>query len=145
MRRIFAPLVLALRQTGDHHADPTLSELNPTRRYEEGETWGFSIMYVRGLAHLRNHQPNEAATAFRQIVDHRGVSPIALEWSLAHLGLARSYALQASVPAGQGKAVDADIVAKARASYRSFFALWTDADPDIPILQQAKAEYAKLQ
>jgi len=69
---------------------------------------------------------------FQKIVDHRGVSPLAPEYALAHLGLARAYALQRDA-------------AKARAAYQDFFALWKDADTDIPVLKEAKAEYGKLQ
>jgi len=86
---------------------------------------------VRGQAYLAAHQGNEAAAEFQKILDHRGVvinEPIG---ALAHLGLARSYALQGDA-------------AKARTAYQDFLTLWKDADPDIPILQQAQAEYAKL-
>jgi hypothetical protein len=62
--------------------------------------------------------------------------------ALAHLGLARAYALEAA--SAQGAEADA-ARAKARAAYNDFFTLWKDADPDIPILKEAKAEYAKLQ
>ena len=86
---------------------------------------------MRGQAYLAAHQGNEAAAEFQKILDHRGVvinEPIG---ALAHLGLARSYALQGDA-------------AKARTAYQDFLTLWKDADPDIPILQQAQAEYAKL-
>jgi Tfp pilus assembly protein PilF len=66
------------------------------------------------------------------VTDHRGTEPTSLYWSLAHLQLARTYA----------KTGDVD---KSRGEYREFLALWKDADPDIPILKEAKAEYAKLQ
>jgi hypothetical protein len=72
-----------------------------------------------------------AAAEFQKFLDHRGVVVNCPLGALAHLGLARAYALQ-----GDG--------AKARAAYDDFFALWKDADPDVPILQQAKAEYAKM-
>lgn len=88
-------------------------------------------VYVRGEAYLAGHQGSEAAAEFQKILDHRGVvlnEPIG---ALAHLGLARAYVLQADTT-------------KARAAYQDFFTLWKDADADIPILQQAKAEYAKL-
>ena len=73
-----------------------------------------------------------AAAEFQKIVDHRGGVGNFLLGSLAHLGLARAYALSGDT-------------AHARAKYQDFFALWKDADPDIPILKEAKAEYAKLQ
>jgi eukaryotic-like serine/threonine-protein kinase len=90
----------------------------------------FSV-YVRGEAELVAHHGSEAAAEFQKVLDHRGIvcnSPIG---ALAHLGLARAYAVQGDTP-------------KARAAYQDFLTLWKDADPEIPILRQAKAEYAKL-
>jgi hypothetical protein len=75
---------------------------------------------------------SEAASEFQKILDHRGIVGNEPIGALAHLGLARAYALQADT-------------AKARAAYQDFLTLWKDADPDIPVLKQAKAEYAKLQ
>jgi Flp pilus assembly protein TadD len=99
-------------------------------------------IYVRGEAYLVGGQGSEAAAEFQKLLDHPGVvvnSPIA---ALAHLGLARAYALQAQ--STQGAEADG-ARAKARTAYNDFLTLWKDADPDIPILKQAKAEYAKLQ
>ncbi len=89
-------------------------------------------VYVRGEAYLAAHQGREAAAEFQKILDHRGIvlnEPIG---ALAHLQLGRAYALQGDT-------------AESRAAYQDFLTLWKDADPDIPILKQAKAEYAKLQ
>jgi eukaryotic-like serine/threonine-protein kinase len=89
-------------------------------------------VYVRGEAYLAAHQGREAAAEFQKILDHRGIvlnEPIG---ALAHLQLGRAYALQGDT-------------AKSRAAYQDFLTLWKDADPDIPIFKQAKAEYAKLQ
>jgi serine/threonine protein kinase/tetratricopeptide (TPR) repeat protein len=94
--------------------------------------WQMCTVYLRGQAYLAMHQGQQAATEFQKFLDHRSIvlnSPLG---ALAHLGLGRSYALQGDT-------------AKARTAYQDFFALWKDADPDIPILKQAKAEYAKLQ
>ena len=88
-------------------------------------------VYVRGEACLAARQDREAAVEFQKILDYRGVvlnEPIG---ALAHLGLARAYVLQGDTP-------------KAKAAYQDFLTLWKDADPDIPILLAAKAEYAKL-
>jgi eukaryotic-like serine/threonine-protein kinase len=88
--------------------------------------------YVRGQAYLATHQGKEAATEFQKFLDRPslvGSSPLA---ALARLQLGRAYALQGNTD-------------QARTAYQDFFALWKDADPDIPILKQAKAEYAKLQ
>jgi tetratricopeptide (TPR) repeat protein len=88
-------------------------------------------VYVRGEAYLAVQKGKEAATEFQKVLDHRGIvlnEPIG---ALAHLQLGRAYALQGDT-------------AKARAAYQDFLTLWKDADPDIPILQQARAECAKL-
>jgi tetratricopeptide (TPR) repeat protein len=87
--------------------------------------------YLRGEAYLMLHDGNRAAAEFQKFIDHRGVV-MNFPWgALARLGLARAYALQGDT-------------AKARAAYQDFLTLWKDADPDIPILKEAKAEYAKL-
>jgi eukaryotic-like serine/threonine-protein kinase len=88
--------------------------------------------YVRGEAYLAARQGSEAVAEFQQIIDRGGIVQNQPIGALAHLGLARAYAMQGDT-------------AKARAAYQDFLTLWKDADPDIPILQQAKAEYAKLQ
>ncbi len=80
---------------------------------------------------LQLNQGKAAEAEFRQIVNRKGVLPLALEHSMAHLGLGRASAIQGDT-------------VKAKAAYRDFLALWKDADPDIPILIAAKAEYAKL-
>jgi tetratricopeptide (TPR) repeat protein len=97
--------------------------------------FGWTAMYpvfVRGEAYLAARQGSEAAAEFKRILDHPGIvlnQPIG---ALAHLGLARAYVLQG----------DRD---SAKAAYRDFLTLWKDADPDLPVLQQAKTEYQKLQ
>jgi tetratricopeptide (TPR) repeat protein len=88
--------------------------------------------YIRGQAYLLLRRGGEAAAEFQKFFDHRGVVLNEPLGALAHLGLGRAYALQGDT-------------FKARATYQNFFTLWKDADPDIPILKQAKAEYAKLQ
>jgi DNA-binding winged helix-turn-helix (wHTH) protein/tetratricopeptide (TPR) repeat protein len=88
-------------------------------------------VYVRGEAYLMLHDGNRAAAEFQKFIDHRGVV-MNFPWgALARLGLARAYAMQ-------------DNKAKARTAYQDFLTLWKEADPGIPILKQAKAEYAKL-
>ncbi len=101
--------------------------------YELGDVGGGALYpaYVRGEAYLTAHQGSEAAAEFQKILDHRGIvlnEPIG---ALAHLGLARSYAMQGDS-------------SKAKTAYQDFLTLWKDADPDIPIFIAAKAEYAKL-
>ena len=88
--------------------------------------------YLRGQAYLAAHNGGAAATEFQKLLDHRGIVINFPLGALAHLGLARAYAMTGDT-------------AKSRAAYQDFFTLWKDADPDIPILKEAKAEYAKLQ
>jgi tetratricopeptide (TPR) repeat protein len=88
--------------------------------------------YVCGLAYLAAHQGAEAAGEFQKILDHRGIAVSDPIGALAHLQLGRTYAL-------------AGDMSKAKSAYQDFLTLRKDSDPDIPILKQAKAEYAKLQ
>jgi eukaryotic-like serine/threonine-protein kinase len=87
--------------------------------------------YVRGQAYLALKDGSSAATEFQKILDHRGIVKSCETGALAHLGMARAYVLQGDT-------------AKARAAYEEFLTLWKNADPDIPILKQAKAERQKL-
>jgi serine/threonine protein kinase/predicted Zn-dependent protease len=87
--------------------------------------------YLRGEAYRQEHRGKEAASEFQKILDHRGVVVNFPLGAVAHLGLARAYALEGEV-------------LKSGAAYRELFTLWKDADPDIPILKEAEAEYAKL-
>jgi serine/threonine protein kinase/tetratricopeptide (TPR) repeat protein len=89
-------------------------------------------VYIRGEAYLAAGQGKEAAAEFQKILDHSGIDGNCWTGALAHLGVARANALQGDT-------------AKAKAAYQDFLTLWKDADPDIPILKQAKAEYAKLE
>ena len=98
--------------------------------------------YIRGEAYLAGRQGKEAAVEFQKIIDHSGIVWNCWTGALAHLGAARANALQART--SQGADADAARV-RALAAYKDFLALWKDADPDIPILKEAKAEYAKLQ
>jgi tetratricopeptide (TPR) repeat protein len=91
----------------------------------------FYAAYVRGLAFLAAHQGAEAAAEFQKILDHRDVVMCDPVGALAHVQLGRAYALTGDR-------------AKAKSAYQDFLTLWKGADPDIPILKQAKAEYANL-
>ena len=91
----------------------------------------FYPQYVRGEAYLAAHQGEEAAAEFQMILDYRGIVVSDPIGALAHLQLGRAYALSGETT-------------KAKAAYRDFLTLWKDGDPDIPILKQAKVEYAKL-
>jgi len=99
-------------------------------------------VYVRGEAYLAAGQGSAAAAEFQKILDHSGIVWNCWTGALARLGVARANALQART--SQGADADAARV-RALAAYKDFLNLWKDADPDIPILKEAKAEYAKLQ
>jgi eukaryotic-like serine/threonine-protein kinase len=99
-------------------------------------------IYVRGEALLAAGEGNAAAIEFQKILDHNGIVWNCWTGALAHLGVARANALQARTSQG----ADADSArVRALAAYKDFLTLWKDADPDIPIFEEAKAEYAKLQ
>ena len=89
-------------------------------------------IYVRGMAYLKAQQGVEAASQFGKMLGHRGLAQNAPIGALAQLQVSRAYALTKDNT-------------RAKAEYQKFLALWKDADPDIPILKQAKAEYSKLQ
>lgn len=88
-------------------------------------------VYLRGEAYLAAKQAAAAQVEFQKILDHYGVVGNQTIGALAHLGLARFYPLQGDIP-------------KARAAYSDFLSLWTNADPDVPLLKQTKVEFAKL-
>jgi len=99
-------------------------------------------VYVRGEAYLAAAQAEAAAAEFQKILAHSGIVWNCWTGALGHLGVARANALQ--VRTSQGADADAARV-RALAAYKDFLTLWKDGDPEISILKQAKAEYAKLQ
>jgi predicted Zn-dependent protease len=130
------PILEASIAMAQQAPDQAVVALEPSLAYELGSPPpGGGIMYppyIRGLAYLAQRNGAAAAPEFQKLLDHSGIVQNFLLGSLARLQLARAYALQGDT-------------AKARATYQDFFALWKDADPDIPTLIAAKAEYAKLQ
>jgi tetratricopeptide (TPR) repeat protein len=126
------PVVRALIELNRNNPDAAIHSLQAATPYELGAAQGLFPIYIRGQAYLQAKRGADAVAEFQKIVDHRGIAPTASEHSLAKLGMGRAYAMI-------GEA------AKSRAAYQDFFALWKDADPDIPILKEAKTEYAKLQ
>jgi serine/threonine protein kinase/tetratricopeptide (TPR) repeat protein len=98
-------------------------------------------VYVRGEAYLAAGQGSAAAAEFQKILDHNGIVWNCWTGALAHLGVARANALESRT----SKGADADAArVRALAAYKDFLTLWKDADPDIPILKEAKTEYTKL-
>ena len=109
--------------------------LEAAKPYELGSPPGGATywpMFLRGAAYLRLGDGAKAAVEYQKILDRRGIDPTNFLYPLARLGSGRAYALQGDK-------------AKAKEAYQDFFAMWKDADPDVPILKDAKAEYAKLQ
>jgi eukaryotic-like serine/threonine-protein kinase len=106
--------------------------LRPAEAYQFSYVEGGVPAYLRGLAYLQMKQGPQAAAEFQKLIDHRFPLGPTAYLSLSKLGLARAFALSGDA-------------AKARTAFQDFFTLWKDADPDIPVLKQAKADYAKLQ
>jgi eukaryotic-like serine/threonine-protein kinase len=129
VNRFEVPVVLATIEIRRGNPARAMELLQASSPYELGEYAGLAPVYVRGEAYLQMHEGSKAAEEFQRILDHRGSDPF--DFAFAHLGLARAYSLQ-----GDGT--------RARTAFQDFFALWKNADPDIPILKQAKAEYSKL-
>lgn len=117
-----------------------LEDLAPSAPFELGEHNPLLPTYFRGQAYLAAARGPEAAAEFQKIIDHRGLIQNSILGALARLGLARAWTLQWQTSSGS----NADAQAKARTAYQAFLNLWKDADSDVPILKQAKAEYAKL-
>ena len=130
----YLPMIHAAAALQGGSANKALEALVPAAPYELGQTALVALypVYLRGEANLAARQGSAAAAEFQKILDHPGVVVNELIGALAHLGLARAYTLSGDT-------------VKAKSAYQDFLGLWKDADPDIPILKQAKAEYAKLQ
>jgi tetratricopeptide (TPR) repeat protein/tRNA A-37 threonylcarbamoyl transferase component Bud32 len=108
-----------------------IEQLKVTSAIELGDQGDLTPVYLRGEAYLMLRDGSAAAAEFQKFIDHRGVV-VNFPWgALARVGLARAYAMQRDT-------------VKARTAYQDFLTLWKDADPDIPILKEAKVEYAKL-
>jgi serine/threonine protein kinase/tetratricopeptide (TPR) repeat protein len=136
---------LALNQKNPASALTALQAAAPIELGQIGFVENISCLYptyVRGEAYLTAGQGKEAATEFQKILDHSGIVWNCWTGALAHLGVARANALEART--SQGADADAGRV-RALGAYKDFLTLWKDADADIPILKEAKAEYAKLQ
>jgi tetratricopeptide (TPR) repeat protein/predicted Ser/Thr protein kinase len=138
-RTEYVPTIRARLAVTERRPDEAIELLNAAAEYELAESAssdfqcsGMSGVYVKGEAFLAAGRVREAAAEFQKIIDHSGIVLMEPIGALAHLGLGRAYAL-----AGNRK--------KAKAAYQDFLALWKDADADIPVYKQARAEFAKLQ
>ena len=148
MQSLWLPAIQAQLALNKKNPAAALNAPQAASPIELGQiTWATNIsclyhVYLRGEAYLAAGQGSAAAAEFQKIIDHSGIVWNCWTGALAHLGVARANALQAKT--SQGADADAARVG-ALAAYKDFLALWKDADADIPILKEAKAEYAKLQ
>jgi tetratricopeptide (TPR) repeat protein len=130
------PTVNAAIELNKGNSSQALVYLEAAAPYELGQTPEvinyLYPAYVRGQAYLLAHNGTGAAAEFQKLLDHKGIVGNFITGSLAHLQIGRAYAM-------------AGDTAKAKAAYQEFFNTWKDADSDLPILKQSKAEYAKLQ
>jgi serine/threonine protein kinase/tetratricopeptide (TPR) repeat protein len=134
LKTIWLPTIRAQIEMSQGKAPRAIELLQTAAPYELGSSPPLPALYpilVRGEAYLRVGDGKAAAAEFQKFIDHPGIVGPSPEAAVARLGVARAYVLEGDT-------------AKARTAYQDFFALWKDADPDIPILQQAKAEYAHL-
>jgi len=136
LKLYWLPTINAAIELDKPNSPQVLVYLEAAAPYELGQA-GTSLnnlypAYVRGQAYLLAHNGTAATAEFQKLIDHRGIVGNFVTGALAHLQIGRAYAM-------------AGDTAKAKAAYQDFFTLWKDADPDIPILKEAKAEYAKLQ
>jgi serine/threonine protein kinase/tetratricopeptide (TPR) repeat protein len=130
-QKLDIPMIRARQQLQRGNGSKALDELRSAEPYEFGLIAFGAPAYLRGLAYLELKQGAQAAAEFQKVLDHKGLTGNTPLSALSRLGLGRAYALAGDNP-------------KARTAYQDFFALWKDADPDLPILKQAKDEYEKL-
>jgi len=134
LNKVFVPVTQAASDLQRNQPAQAVTRLEITTPYELGSgpgTAGSWVNYIRGEAFLGSKQGAKAAAEYQRILDHRGIDPGNVTYTLSHLGLGRAYAMQGNTAA-------------AKSAYQDFFAAWKDADPDLPVLKQAKAEYEKL-
>jgi len=135
LTQVKLPIARALLDLQRNQPAQAIAALDSATSYDLGadrRLFGtYDSLYVRGEAYLRSRDGIKAAPEFQKILDHRGIDATSPLITLARLGQGRAYALQGET-------------AKAKLAYQDFFAAWKDADPDVPILKAAKAEYDKL-
>jgi tetratricopeptide (TPR) repeat protein len=128
LNAVWLPTARAAIELNRGNPAKTIEMLQTAAPYERGKV---IVPFLRGLAYLRLRAGVQAATEFQKILDQKGWAGADMLFPLTHLGLARAYGL-------------AGDTGKSRKFYQDFFALWKDADPDTPVLQEAKTEYARL-
>jgi tetratricopeptide (TPR) repeat protein len=146
LQRYWLPVIAASNELSRGNGQRAVDILAPAANYDFYAPNQFQVepiypAFVRGEAYLKLGDGQKAAAEFQKLLDHHGMVLNFLTAALARLGMARAYALEAR---SSTDAVAISALVKARAAYQDFFALWKDADPDIPVLAAAKAEYSKL-
>jgi serine/threonine protein kinase/Tfp pilus assembly protein PilF len=142
MQSLWLPTIRAQLALDGKNPTLALSALQAAEPMDSSDNDCFCHVYIRGEAYLAGGQGGPAAAEFQKVIDHSGIVRNCWPGALAHLGVARANALQSRTSHG----ADADAArVRALAAYQDFLGLWKDADPNIPVLKQARAEYAKLQ
>lgn len=131
INEVWIPVAQTMQEIANGHPKRGLELLESSRLYELGQTAEFSPIYWRGVAYQREKGAADARIEFQKIVEHRGVSPTSELYPLALLGIART----ASMAGDRARSHD---------YYERFLHQWKDADPDIPVLREAKTEYSKM-
>jgi serine/threonine protein kinase/tetratricopeptide (TPR) repeat protein len=131
LKKVNLPFLNAAIQVSSGDATRALALLEAVSPYESGIVLRFAPAYFRGQAYLLAHNGTAAIVEFQKLLDHPGAPLNDSTAALSHLQLGRAYAM-------------AGDTAKAKSAYQDFFMLWKDADPDVPVLKEAKAEYARL-
>ena len=131
LQNAYLPVVEAAALLARGQPAPPIEQLRRAAPYENGIVAALLPVYVRGEARLRAGAAAEAVREFQSILTHRGADPFSPVVALAHLGLARAHARTGAI-------------AESRAAYESLFAIWSGADPDLPVLRKAREEYAAL-
>jgi tetratricopeptide (TPR) repeat protein len=136
VNNVYLPLAQALIDLQHNQPAKAVAHLQVAVPYEFGASGNagahLDVNFVLAEAFLQLKDGAKGAAEYQKILAHRGIDPLDLSYNLSHLGLGRAYALQGDT-------------AQAKAAYQDFFGAWKDADPDVPVLKEARAEYAKLQ
>jgi DNA-binding winged helix-turn-helix (wHTH) protein/tetratricopeptide (TPR) repeat protein len=128
MTYVFLPRVRAALALQHGKPNEAIEALEPATPYEMRD---YTVPWLRGNAYMKMSQPAMAVVEYSKIVNNPGIDPVSVTVTLGHLGLARAYAMEGNGP-------------QARKEYETLFALWNNADPNLPVLKQARAEYARL-
>ena len=131
VQRISDPIVRGMLELNHGNSDRAIEMMKTTEPYDLGKIASMLTAYLRGISELTAKKPADAAADFQKILDHRSAAGDDPSYALSYLGLARAKAMTGDTSA-------------AKTAYQNFFAYWKDADADLPVMKQAKAEYAAL-